>query len=177
MGRFRPPTDGFSLVTIARRFSPLACLALCLLAPPLWLALSPAPALAQDAQEKTEPLTIVSANGHHTFDVEVMRTEAQRSRGLMYRRTMAANHGMLFNFDAPQTVTMWMKNTYLSLDMVFIRTDGTIARIAAETEPLSTKIIPSNEPVLAVLELVGGTAGKLGIRPGDRIEHAMFKVR
>lgn len=166
-------------MTIARRFrfSPLACLAFSLLASPLWLGLpSPAPACAQDAQEKTEPLTIVSANGRHPFDVEVMRTEAQRSRGLMYRRTMAANHGMLFNFDAPQPVTMWMKNTYLSLDMVFIRSDGTIARVAAETEPLSTKIIPSNEPVLAVLELVGGTAGKLGIRAGDRIEHGMFKA-
>ena len=131
-------------------------------------------AVAEEQAVKTEPLAIASGNGRHDFDVEVMRTEAQRSRGLMYRKSMAANHGMLFNFDAPQTVTMWMKNTYLSLDMVFIRSDGTIARIAADTEPLSTKIISSNEPVLGVLELNAGTASKLGIRPGDRVQHAMF---
>jgi uncharacterized membrane protein (UPF0127 family) len=68
-----------------------------------------------------------------------------------------------------------MKNTYLSLDMVFIRSDGSIARIAPDTEPLSTKVIPSGEPVLAVLELNAGTAAKLGIRAGDRVEHPMFK--
>lgn len=133
------------------------------------------PAMAEEAGAKTEPLGIVSGNGRHDFDVEVMRTEAQHARGLMYRKSMAANRGMLFNFDTPQPINMWMKNTYLSLDMVFIRSDGTVARIAADTEPLSTKIIPSNEPVLGVLELNAGTAAKLGIKPGDRVEHAMFK--
>jgi uncharacterized membrane protein (UPF0127 family) len=93
----------------------------------------------------------------------------------MYRRSMAADHGMLFDFERPAPATMWMKNTYLSLDMVFIRSDGSIARIAADTEPLSTKVISSGEPVLAVLELNAGTAAKLGIRAGDRVEHPMFK--
>lgn len=137
------------------------------------------PVAAFGAQEpaRTEPLAIVSHGGRHAFDVEVMRTNAERARGLMYRRSMAPNHGMLFDFEQPDAVNMWMKNTYLPLDMVFIRSDGTIARIAADTEPLSTKIIPSNEPVLSVLELNAGTAAKLGIRPGDRVEHPLFGGR
>ncbi|VUD70157.1 hypothetical protein MET9862_00720 [Methylobacterium symbioticum] len=111
----------------------------------------------------------------HRFSVEVMRTDADRSRGLMYRRSMAADHGMLFDFERTEPVSMWMKNTYLSLDMLFIRADGLIARIAAETEPLSTAIIPSGEPVLAVLELNAGTAARLGLRTGDRVEHPLFR--
>ncbi|MEH3116846.1 MAG: DUF192 domain-containing protein [Methylorubrum populi] len=130
---------------------------------------------APAAQAATEPLGIVAKNGRHPFQVEVMRDDAQRARGLMYRRSMAADHGMLFDFERPMPVTMWMKNTYLPLDMVFIRSDGTVARIAADTEPLSTKVIPSGEPVLAVLELNAGTAAKLGIRAGDRVEHGMFR--
>lgn len=137
------------------------------------------PARAQDtapaAQAATEPLAIVAKNGRHAFQVEVMRTDAQRAKGLMYRRSMPADHGMLFDFERPAPATMWMKNTYLSLDMVFIRSDGSIARIAADTEPLSTKVISSGEPILAVLELNAGTAAKLGIRAGDRVEHPMFK--
>ena len=92
----------------------------------------------------------------------------------MYRRTMAPDHGMLFDFEAVAPVAMWMKNTYLPLDMLFIRADGTIARIAADTEPLSTKVIPSGEPVLSVLELNAGTAARLGIHAGDRVEHPLF---
>jgi uncharacterized protein len=126
---------------------------------------------------RSEPLTIVTKAGPKRFDVEVMRDDAARARGLMFRRHMAADHGMLFDFEQDQPVTMWMKNTYLPLDMVFIRPDGTISRIAADTEPLSTAIISSGGPVLAVLELNAGTAAKLGIAPGDRIEHAMFKAR
>ncbi|POR43546.1 hypothetical protein CRT23_07890 [Methylobacterium sp. V23] len=103
-----------------------------------------------------------------------MRTDAERSRGLMYRRTMAPDHGMLFDFEASAPVAMWMKNTYLPLDMLFIRADGTIAKIAADTEPLSTKVIPSNEAVLSVLELNAGTAARLRIHAGDRVEHALF---
>ncbi len=130
-----------------------------------------------EAAARTEPLGIVTKSGRQSFDVEVMRNDADRARGLMYRRSMPANRGMLFDFERAQPVTMWMKNTYLSLDMVFIRADGTIARIAADTEPLSTKVIPSNEPVLAVLELNAGTAAKLGIRAGDRVEHPLFSRR
>lgn len=133
-------------------------------------------ALAEDAASgPTEPLTIVARTGRHAFAVEVMRTDAERSRGLMYRRSMAPEHGMLFDFQAVAPVAMWMKNTYLPLDMVFIRADGTIARVATGTEPLSTKVILSGEPVLSVLELNAGTAVRLGIHKGDRVEHALFR--
>lgn len=125
----------------------------------------------------TEPLTIATKGGPRQFSVEVMRDDAGRSRGLMFRRHMAPDHGMLFDFERSEPVTMWMKNTYLPLDMVFIRADGTVARVAADTEPLSTAIIPSNGPVLAVLELNAGTAAKLGIKEGDRVEHPMFAKR
>ncbi len=103
------------------------------------------------------------------------RNDADRAQGLMYRRAMPADQGMLFDFAKVGPVSMWMQNTYLPLDMLFVRPDGTIARIAANTEPLSTRTIPSGEPVLAVLELNAGTAAKLGIKPGDRIEHPLFK--
>lgn len=140
------------------------------------LALILDPAVAQDARSgPTEPLSIVGREGRHVFAVEVMRTDAERSRGLMYRRSMAPDHGMLFDFQASAPVAMWMKNTYLPLDMVFIRADGTIAKIAADTEPLSTKVIPSNEPVLSVLELNAGTAARLRLHAGDRVEHSLFE--
>ncbi|MDO9425990.1 MAG: DUF192 domain-containing protein [Methylobacterium sp.] len=147
--------------------------ALCAL---LFLGLGLTAAPAQDsASGQTEPLTIASRAGRHAFAVEVMRTDADRSRGLMYRRTMAPDHGMLFDFQAAAPVAMWMKNTYLPLDMVFIRADGTIARIATDTEPLSTKVIPSGEAVLSVLELNAGTTARLGIHAGDRVEHPLFR--
>jgi uncharacterized membrane protein (UPF0127 family) len=123
-----------------------------------------------------EALSIVPQNGQrHTFQVEVARNDSDRAQGLMFRRSMPADRGMLFDFGRIEPVSMWMQNTYLSLDMLFIRPDGTIARIAANTEPLSTRTISSGEPVLAVLELNAGTAAKLGIKPGDRIEHPVFK--
>ena len=123
-----------------------------------------------------EPLAIVTGGGQrHLFQVEVARNSADRAQGLMYRRSMAADRGMLFDFERVEPVSMWMQNTYLSLDMLFVRPDGTIARIAANTEPLSTRTIPSGEPVLCVLELNAGTAARLGIRAGDRIEHPLFK--
>ena len=134
---------------------------------------------AAAAQAQTfEPLTIVSASGaRHPFQVEVMRDEAERAQGLMFRRSLAADRGMLFDFERVEPVSMWMKNTYISLDMLFIRPDGTIARIAADTEPLSTRTISSGEPVVGVLEVAAGTAARLGIKAGDRVEHPMFRKR
>jgi uncharacterized membrane protein (UPF0127 family) len=123
-----------------------------------------------------EPLAIVLQGGQRQgFQVEVARNDADRAQGLMFRRSMPADRGMLFDFGRVAPVSMWMQNTYLSLDMLFIRPDGTIARIAANTEPLSTRTIPSGEPVLAVLELNAGTAARLGIRAGDRVEHPLFR--
>jgi len=123
-----------------------------------------------------EQLSISSQGGQRqSFRVEVARNDADRAQGLMFRRAMPADQGMLFDFGRVEPVSMWMQNTYLPLDMLFIRSDGTIARIAANTEPLSTRTIPSGEPVLAVLELNAGTAAKLGIKPGDRVEHPVFR--
>ena len=123
-----------------------------------------------------ESLTIVTRSGQrHSFQVEVARNQNDRAQGLMFRRSMAPDRGMLFDFERVEPVSMWMQNTYLSLDMLFIRPDGTIARIAANTEPLSTRTIPSGEPILAVLELNAGTAARLGIRAGDRVEHPLFR--
>jgi uncharacterized membrane protein (UPF0127 family) len=123
-----------------------------------------------------EPLVIVTAAGQrHSFQVEVMRTDDQRARGLMFRRYLPADRGMLFDFQRMAPVSMWMQNTYIPLDMLFIRADGTIARIEEHTEPLSTRTIPSGEPVLGVLELNAGTSSQLGIKAGDRVEHPMFK--
>ena len=136
----------------------------------VWLALASA-ARAQSF----EPLAIATQGGRHAFQVEVARNDADRAQGLMYRRSMPANQGMLFDFGRVAPVSMWMQNTYLSLDMLFIRPDGSIARIAENAEPLSTRTIPSGEPVLAVLELNAGTVARLGIRPGDRVEHPLFK--
>ena len=149
------------------------------LAPALTLPGSSAMAQAEarSAATSTEPLTIATQGGARRFSVEVMRDDAGRSRGLMFRRHMAADHGMLFDFERTEPVTMWMKNTYIPLDMVFIRPDGTVSRVAADTEPLSTAIISSNGPVLAVLELNAGTAARLGIKPGDRVDHPMFDKR
>ncbi|MCB8820849.1 DUF192 domain-containing protein [Microvirga rosea] len=128
------------------------------------------------AQQALEALSILPQGGQRqSFQVEVARNDADRAQGLMYRRAMPANQGMLFDFGRVEPVAMWMQNTYLPLDMLFIRPDGTIARIAANTEPLSTRTIPSGEPVLAVLELNAGTAARLGIKAGDRIDHPLFK--
>jgi hypothetical protein len=127
--------------------------------------------------QKFEPLTIVSGSARHAFQVEVMREEADRAQGLMYRRSIAPDRGMLFDFGRVEPVSMWMKNTYISLDMLFIRPDGTVARVAADTEPLSTRTISSGEPVVGVLEVAAGTAARLGIKAGDRVEHPMFRKR
>jgi uncharacterized membrane protein (UPF0127 family) len=139
-------------------------------AQPLRLAQGPAsPAAA------LESLAIVSGDKRHPFQVEVMRTPEQRARGLMHRRYLPADRGMLFDFGRTEPVAMWMENTYIPLDMLFIRADGTIARIAENTEPLSQRTIPSGEPVLSVLEINGGVSRTLGLKPGDRVEHPLFR--
>jgi uncharacterized protein len=127
--------------------------------------------LAFSAPFETEPLTIrTQAGASHKIVVELAITSDQRALGLMNRKEMAADHGMLFDFGMTRRVAMWMKNTYLPLDMLFIRKDGTIAHIAADTVPQSEAIIDSREEVHFVLELNAGTSKRLGITPGDRVE-------
>jgi uncharacterized protein len=113
--------------------------------------------------------------GPHTFTVEIAADEAARAHGLMERTDLPADNGMLFDYHAPANVAFWMKNTPLPLDMIFIRADGTISTIVAETIPYSETPIPSSEPVQAVLEINGGRAAELGIHPGDRVHAAIFR--
>ena len=118
------------------------------------------------------PLTIRSASGTHRFTAEVARTPEEQATGLMHRQSLAPDRGMLFPYEPPQSASFWMKNTLIPLDMIFIRPDGTIARIAANTVPLSLDPVPSLEPVSAVLEIAGGRSAELGIREGDRVDWA-----
>ena len=104
-------------------------------------------------------------------------TEEEKTTGLMYRKELADGKGMLFDFSPEQEVSMWMKNTYIPLDMIFIRADGRILRIAENTEPMSTRIIASGGLAKAVLEVIAGTAQKYGIAPGDRVAHPLFNRR
>ncbi|RST30272.1 DUF192 domain-containing protein [Sphingomonas ginkgonis] len=116
------------------------------------------------------PLVIRSANGEHRFTVEIARTAQQQEYGLMNRQTMAADHGMIFPYSPPQQVNFWMKNTLIPLDMLFIKGDGTIADIRTAA-PLSLDPVgPGSTPIGAVLELNGGTAAQLGIKPGDTVK-------
>ena len=106
--------------------------------------------------------------GEHSFDIEVMTTNGERAKGLMFRRSLPAKSGMLFVYDRPQAATMWMKNTYIPLDMVFIAEGGAVHRIEANTEPFSTALISSEGDIIAVLELNAGEAARIGLKRGDR---------
>ena len=119
-------------------------------------------------------LTVDAREGAFEFLVEMAVSPAQRSQGLMFRESLEEDRGMLFDFGKPQRATMWMRNTYVPLDMLFIDAHGQITQIAADTQPLSDAVIASREPVRAVLELRGGVSAKLGIKPGDRVIHPMF---
>jgi uncharacterized protein len=134
---------------------------------------SPGPVLAQPANLQT--IEIVTKGGVHRFAVELAASEEERARGLMHRKELPEGRGMVFDFQQEQDVAFWMKNTYIPLDMIFIRGDGTIRRIAANTEPLSERTVPSGGPVRYVLEVIGGTARKLGIEPGDKAAGPIFR--
>ncbi len=152
----------------------LAALTLAACAPtPAEPAPPPKPQAAAVA-EALEPLDIVTAGGPVHFRVEIADTEAERMRGLMYRSVLAPDEGMLFDFKTPRPLAFWMKNTLIPLDMIFIGADGRIINIAANTEPLSLDLVPSDGPALAVLEIGGGRAAELGIKPGDKAEHRIF---
>lgn len=120
-------------------------------------------------------LLVETASSQFRFEVEVADDPSERAKGLMFRESLADNAGMLFLYPEPQEVEFWMKNTPLSLDMVFVRQDGTIARIAERTTPFSEEMIASGEQVSAVLEVKGGMMRQLGIAVGDRLRHPAFK--
>jgi uncharacterized membrane protein (UPF0127 family) len=128
---------------------------------------------AQDPRAQTGlrkvPLTINSKNGVHHFTVEVAATEEQQERGLMFRKSLDGDRGMIFPYDPPQEVAFWMKNTLIPLDIVYIRKDGTIVRIT-HAEAMDLTPLPSGEPIAAVLEIRSGRAAELGIQEGDIAE-------
>jgi len=121
-----------------------------------------------------EMLEAETASGDFAFTVEIADENKERERGLMFRESMLPTHGMLFKFDGKQVIYMWMENTVLSLDMIFIRSDGSVARIQERTTPFSREIIPSGEPVSYVLELGAGMARQIGLKPNDVIRHRFF---
>lgn len=143
----------------------------------LLAACAPGPAGARDAAAgeaaaATVPLSIATKAGKIAFQVEVARTPEEQARGLMYRTSLAEDRGMIFPMVPPRFASFWMKNTYIPLDLIFIRTDGSIARIAANAVPEDLSPIPSGEPVAAVLEIAGGGAARHGIVEGDRVSWA-----
>ena len=124
-----------------------------------------------------ETLKIVTGSGEFKFSIEIADEPNEHQVGLMHRQTMLPTHGMMFEFNEIRVVNMWMKNTPLSLDMVFIKPDGTVERIARNTVPFSTSIVSSFTPVSHVLELNAGTALQIGLKPGDQLFHKMFNVK
>jgi uncharacterized membrane protein (UPF0127 family) len=145
------------------------------------IALTPLTAYAQTAAQPELPkerLTIVTKDGQrHEFNVEMALTPDQQTVGLMFRKEVPADGGMLFDWGAPRESTMWMRNTVAPLDMIFINADGTIRRIAENTIPGSLATIDSRGPVRATLELAAGTARRLNIHVGDKVEQRLFSSR
>ena len=134
-----------------------------------------AQAASAPVAKPTTPLAIVTVDGKtHPFKVEVVAEPEERAVGLMFRRSLAADGGMLFDFGRTEPVAMWMKNTLIPLDMLFIANDGSVVNIAQRTVPGSLATIPSAKPVRFVLEVAGGTAARLGIKPGDKVVHPLF---
>ena len=137
------------------------------------LAMNSPDALAEPLANAT--IEIHTGNGVRSLSVEIADSPTAQARGLMYRQKLAANTGMLFLYAGPQEITMWMRNTYISLDMVFIKNDGRIHRIARHTEPFSEALINSEGLVTAVLEIAAGEAEALGVKIGDMVTHLHFK--
>jgi uncharacterized protein len=128
------------------------------------------------AVARIEPLSIVTDTTATLFSAEIADTDELRERGLMFRHVLPQNQAMLFDFGKPRPAAMWMKNTYISLDMLFVRADGTIAALAENTEPFSTTVISVEEPVKGVVELAAGTVKRLGIKRDDKVYHEIFKT-
>ncbi len=156
----------------------------------LWLAICdsavvitlPNAARAEPADESDEvsgeavltPLVIETATGAHQFEVEVAATDEARTRGLMYRQSLAPDRGMLFDYGRPTNISMWMKNTFMPLDMLFVDKRGVILKISTDTVPGSLKSIRAKQLACAVLEVPGGTAARIGAVVGNRVRHQNF---
>ena len=143
----------------------------------LFLLVSALPRFSIGAELQQFPkaeLTIISATGPHRLNVELAETPAQMTQGLMFRTSLAPDAGMLFDYREPTVATMWMRNTLIPLDMLFVDAQGRIVNIHERAVPQSLDVIAAAAPVRAVIELNGGTATRLGIRPGDRVVYPIF---
>lgn len=144
------------------------------------LALAAAMALGQAgcataaAPPKLEPLEVVTPQGRTKFMVEVVDNDATREKGLMFRKSLAADRGMLFDFKKPREVYFWMRNTLIPLDIIYIKADGRVLSIARNARPHDETPLPSGGPILGVLEISGGRAAEIGVLPGDRVIHRIF---
>src|SRR5436305_8969591 len=145
-------------------------LLLFLLAPAIYAS----PSFAQLEHFPTAPLTIITSSGSHRFTVELATSPAQMIQGLMFRQSLAPDAGMLFDYQASSMASMWMKNTLIPLDMLFVDAAGHIVNIHERAVPGSLDPIAAAAPVRAVIELNGGTTARLGIRPGDRVIFPIF---
>lgn len=121
-----------------------------------------------------EQVIVTTDRGDIAFATEIATSDDTRSRGLMFRRSMGEREAMLFHWPSPRVVTMWMRNTYLSLDMLFVTADGTVVHVQANTVPQSLDVLSAGRDVTAVMEVVAGTAAQLGIRPGSKLKHRFF---
>jgi uncharacterized protein len=176
-------TSRYTLSTSRKTLNNLACLSFCTAL--FWFAFAAIPlgpsawhaVVAEDAlgpRVNLEKLDIMTSSGTYAFFVEVMRSEPERERGLMFRRFLPQDRGMLFDFKTERVVVMWMKNTYLPLDMIFIAPTGKVVAVAENAVPLSEKIISSGVPAFAVLEVNAGTVARIGLRIGDTVRHPVF---
>lgn len=159
------------------RFGHRFLTALVLLSLVLAISAMPGSAAAQTTRLQAFPkstLEIEAENGTHPFTVEIAKSPRQQAQGLMFRRRLAADAGMLFLYGRPQIIRMWMKNTFIPLDMIFIGADGRIVSIVERTIPQSLETVSSAKLANAVLEVNGGTVSRLGIRTGDRVRHPAF---
>jgi len=142
-----------------------------------WLVTASLPVAAQTAPLvanptlATIPVTIAAGGETHKYTVETARTTAEQARGLMLRKTMKRNHGMIFPLGTPREASFWTEGTYLPLDIIFIAPDMTVRRIAANAVPFSRAEILSGGPVAAILELNAGEAARIGLRPGDKVDY------
>jgi uncharacterized protein len=141
----------------------------------LFCAAATTSAFTQDVA-RIEPLSVVTDTAAALFSAEIADTDELRERGLMFRHVLPKDSAMLFDFGKPRPAAMWMKNTYIALDMLFVRLDGTIAALAENTEPFSTQVISVEEPVKGVVELPAGTVKRLGIKRDDKVYHEIFKT-
>ncbi|MEL6686738.1 MAG: DUF192 domain-containing protein [Pseudomonadota bacterium] len=146
----------------------------------LFFALLVGPSFAQTAQDdvvefgEPVPLTIVAENGTHSFLVEEAKTLDQQARGMMWREEMGDDEGMIFEFAEPKVATIWMKNTAIPLDILFVRSNGKILKIEHMAQPYSLRSASSEAVIAGVVELKGGRALELGIKPGDTVQHPFF---